>query len=214
MMIWTYLAVLAVSSLLFFAAQQKKSPALCIVAGDEDIKIVGGDASPPPVLDAAELAAREFLRQKENGNVDRAHALGESFAQLLWTLAQGIIMDTDSKLTQQEIHHRLLLCSYVVNRVIGQFSPNSIVAQTALRRFYSEIEGCSNVLHRHVSDTAAFSLYILNDRSGGGSYEIGEIYAKLIGHEDDPDSISQGSDVYTAFYNSCKNIIDGVQFSD
>ena len=213
-MIWTYIAIFAAISLLIFTARSKTLPSLCFVAGDEDIKIAGGHFASPPSADAAELAAREFLHQKQSGNIDSAHKLGESFAGLLWDLAQSIIMDNDLGLTQQEIHHRLLLCSYAVNRVIGQFSPNSIVAQTALGRFYSEVENRSNVLHRHVSDTAAFSLYILNERSGGDDREIGKIFAKLIGHENDPDGIKQGSEVYSAFYNSCKSIMDQAQFID
>jgi hypothetical protein len=187
---------------------------------DEDIKIAAGagDSDGPfapaePVQDAAELAARDFLVQKDNGNIDRARTLGEAFARCLWELAQELIMDNEQGLTQQEIHHRLLLCSYAVNRVIAQFSPNSIVAQTALGRFYSDIEDKSNVLHRHVSDTAAFSLYILNERSGsGGNGDIGRIFAKLIGCEGDPESASQGAEVYGDFYRACKNIIDEVKF--
>jgi hypothetical protein len=181
---------------------------------DEDIKIAGthpGAESPP---DAAELAARDFLAQKKNGNIDRARSLGETFAGCLWGLAQSLIMDNELELTQQEIHHRLLLCSYGVNRVITQYSPNSIVAQTALSRFYAEVEEKSNVLHRHVSDTAAFSLYILNERSGhNGDGAIGKIYARFIGRENDAESIRQGGEVYRAFYRTCKSLIDEVPFS-
>jgi len=213
MMFLTCFAALVAASLLFFAVRPVIRPTFLFAGIDEDIKIAGENfGSPEPAADAAELAAREFLRQKENGNIDRAHKLGESFAQSLWDLAQGIIMDNDSGLTQQEIHHRLLLCSYVVNRVIAQLLPNSIVAQTALGRFYSEVENRSNVLHRHVSDTAAFSLYILNERSGDNDYEIGKIYSKLIGREDNPTAIRQGNEMYASFYDVCKNLIDKVQF--
>jgi len=211
-MIWTYTAIFMITLPLLFVVRQKLIPMMCLIAGDEDIKIAGGSFNAVPDADAAELAAREFLRQKQNGNIDCAHELGESFAQILWDMAQGVIMDNDQGLTQQEIHHRLLLCSYVVNRVIASFLPNSIVAQTALSRFYAEVESRSNVLHRHVSDTAAFSLYILNERSGGGDFEIGKIYAKLIGRENDNESAKQGGEVYDNFYAACKNIIDQVKF--
>jgi len=211
-MIWTYTAIFVIALPLLFVARQKLVPMLCLVVGDEDIKIADGNFGVAPDADAADLAAKEFLRQKQNGNIDHAHELGESFAQILWDMAQGVIMDNDQGLTQQEIHHRLLLCSYVVNRVIASFSPNSIVAQTALSRFYAGVESRSNVLHRHVSDTAAFSLYILNERSGGGDFEIGKIYAKLIGRENDPESARQGGEVYEQFYSSCKNIVNQVEF--
>jgi hypothetical protein len=181
---------------------------------DEDIKIAGTHSGDDSTLDAAELAARDFLAQKKNGNVDRARSLGETFAGCLWGLAQDLIMDNEFELTQQEIHHRLLLCSYGVNRVIAQYSPNSIVAQTALSRFYAEVEEKSNVLHRHVSDTAAFSLYILSERSGhDDDGAIGKIYARFIGRENDSESVRQGGEVYRSFYSLCKSLIDEVRFA-
>jgi len=179
---------------------------------DEDIKIAG--TRPGGTLDAADLAAQDFLVQKKNGNIDRARSLGETFAGCLWGLAQSLIMDNELELTQQEIHHRLLLCSYGVNRVITQYAPNSIVAQTALSRFYTEVEEKSNVLHRHVSDTAAFSLYILGERTGNGSdSDVGKIYAKFIGRENDAESIRQGGEVYRTFFRTCKGLIDEVPFA-
>ena len=208
------IVALAAFFLLVFAVHIRMMPVLLMADGDEDIKIAGEHFSAPVSgADAADLAAREFLCQKQNGNIDRAHGLGEFFAESLWELAQSIIMDNEWGLTQQEIHHRLLLCSYVANRVIARHLPNPITAQTALSRFYSEVESRSNVLHRHVCDTAAFSLYILNERSDNNDYEIGKIYSKLIGRENDPESVSQGNKVYSSFYTVCKNAVDQVDFS-
>ena len=181
---------------------------------DDDIKIAGTHTGGGTQPDAGELAAQDFLAQKRNGNIDRARGLGEAFAKTLWGLAQDLIMDDESVFTQQEIHHRLLLCSYSVNRVIANHSPNSIVAQTILSRFYAEVEDQSIVLHRHISDTAAFSLYILNERSGhGGDDAVGRIYAKLTGHENDPESILAGREVYESFSAGCKALLDQVIFA-
>jgi hypothetical protein len=194
--------------------QRRKQPAALFAAvEDDDIKIAGGPHKAPAAQDTAELAAREFLRQKSNGNINQARRLGERFAGELWELAQSLIMDDASGLTQQEIHHRLLLCSYSANRVIAEFSPNSIVAQTALSRFYAEAEERSEVLYRHISDTAAFSLYILSERSGDNPAEIGKIYAKLSGNEGDAGKTRQGNEVYQGFYQRCKGIIEQVEYA-
>ena len=186
---------------------------LCFAAnGDDDIKIATGSFSgSKKQQDQAEQAAQEFLRQKELGNIDKARKLGTDFAELLWELAQELIMD-EGRL-QLEIHHRLLLCSYAVCRVVSEASPNSIVAQTSLSRFYSAVEERSNVLNRHVSDTAAFSLYILSERSKDDIIEIGKIYAKLTGYEGNAEIIEQGNFVFSCFYEKCMSLSKLVEWA-
>ena len=212
-MMWTWLAVLSAILTMAAVLRREKDPQpLLAVVGDEDIKIAEGPFKRPAAKqDMAEQAARDFLEQKQNGNIDKAHRLGEAFALALWELAQDLIMG-DHGLSQQEIHHRLLLCSYSVNRVIAELSPNTMVAQTALSRFYAKVEEYSEMLHRHVSDTAAFSLYILSGRTNGSAAEIGRIYARLAGYEGNPLKIEQGGDIYSAFYKSCSLLLDEVEY--
>ena len=170
---------------------------------DEDIKIAGQE-KPGKQTESAEEIARLFLEQRNRGNIDKARQLGRDFAA-------GIIQPANSPLwpdrapdTQREYHHQLLLYSYVINRVIAERSPNSLLAQTTLNVFYSEIEAASPKLHQHVSDMAAFSLYILCERSPSrGDGDIGAIYADLCDYEGHPEVIAEGNAFYRRLFDYC-----------
>jgi hypothetical protein len=176
---------------------------------DDDIKIAPETfkAGPAPV-DYGEEAARQFLEQKQLGNIDRARELGRAYAGDVIELENG-----DSGRTQRELHHQLVLFSYIVNRVIAERSPNSIVAQSCLNMFYKSIETASEELYRHVSDMAAYSLYMLCERSRNRSdSEIGVIYAELCDFEGNEEIISEGNAFYRREYENCAEKLKGAGF--
>lgn len=186
---------------------------LAAAGDDEDIKIAG-DRFPKPSVDASELAAREFLRQKESGNVDRARELGKLFARAVLGVESGPLAGEMSGKPMQVQHHLYLLYTYVVNRVIAEYSPNSILAQTSLNVYYSEIEGASPALHTHVSDMAAFSLYILCERSKNRTDdEIGRIFAELCGLDNQAELREYGNQLFRKFYDACAEKIKQVPYT-
>lgn len=189
-----YLAQKIWDNIFVFAAAQ----------GDEDIKIAGDTFSQPSSEDISELAAQEFLRRKSSGDIDRARGLGQYFANALIDTDSGPLAGELANRSMQMRHHQYLLYSYVVNRVIAEHSPDSILAQTSLNVFYSEIEQASDELHRHVSDMAAFSLYILCERSAKRTdEEIGAIFAGLCGEEGVPETVAYGRYLYCKLYDIC-----------
>ncbi len=170
--------------------------------GDEDMKIAGGLSAPGPAeeLSEAEQSALAYMRQKEAGNVDRARELGRKFADALADETARARPDAEPL----RVHHRVVLFSYIVNRVITELSPNSIIAQTALNIFYDRLEERSAELAEDVRDMAAFSLYILCERSGANAEdEIGRIYARLCGHEDETAFVDEGNALYRRCYDLC-----------
>lgn len=184
--------------------------------GDEDMKIAPGhfSGSRPPE-DIAELAAQDFLRQKKSGNIDRARDLGKRFALALLDGENGPLKGELEGQSPQVQHHQFLLYSYVVSHVIADHSPNSILAQTSLNVFYSEVENVSADLYRHVSDMAAFSLYILFERSRDRAEdEIGRIFAELCGAEGDRQLIDYGNRLYDQLYRYCVDEIRKTQYQD
>lgn len=180
---------------------------------DDDIKIASGSFANTAAMDSAEEAARQFLIQKNSGNIDKARGLGKAFAEAMIHMETGPL-NGETRCTQREVHHKLLLYSYVVNRVIAEYSPNSILAQTSLNVFYSEVEADSPELHSHVSDMAAFSLYTLCERTPNRTDdEIGSIYAGLCDFGGDPEKISDGNAFYNKAYAFCKEKINATQYS-
>lgn len=196
---------------------RRELPMLLAVVGDgdEDMKIAGDSFSRPPAEDPAEAEARHFLKEKDSGNIEKARALGKSYAASLQEAVKEYPRRSALPPTQLEYHHQLLLCSYIVNRVIAEFSPNSILAQTSLQVFYQEIEQNAPELYKHISDPAAFSLYILCDRSSKrNDSEIGNIYAQLCNREGDPETIGEGNHLFRWFYDACAETMKYAAYSE
>jgi len=172
---------------------------------DEDIKIAPSSFSEKAhMIDLGEEAARQFLEQKENGNIEKARVLGKAYADDILHIEKGPLRSSDKPRTQRELHHQIVLYSYIVNRVIAEHSPNSIVAQTCLNVFYTEIEAVSKELHKHISDMAAFSLYVLCERTPSRTDDqIGVIYARLCDFEGASAVIEEGNDFYRRVYDYC-----------
>lgn len=183
---------------------------------DEDVKIASGSFKKEVVhVDSGEEAARQFLEQKNCGNIDKARILGKDYANAIINIETGPVAQEGKPRTQRELHHRLILYSYIVNRVIAECSPNSIVAQTCLNVFYTAIEEASAELYKHVSDMAAFSLYVLCERSPSRSdAEIGAIYAELCDFDGREDIVKEGNDFYVSIYRFCLDKLDGIGYVD
>lgn len=204
--------ILLTTAALVFSQRRFAHGLTLFVEDDGDMKIVDGPFFSPEKSgeDAAEKAARDFLLQKENGNIQRARQLGCLFAKDVWESFSA--PNSLADISQQEFHHRLLLQSYIVHRVISEYSPNSILAQTSMGVFYHAVEEYSQLLYQHVSDTAAFSLYILSERSGDSADEIGRIFARLIGQEDNPKAIASGNRLYRECYDHYVKEINDIAY--
>lgn len=210
------LAVLLVMGVMYTQRQHLKLKLAAIgpVEGDEDIKIAGEHFSVPRE-DIGELAAQDFLKQKDSGNIEKARGLGLRYAQAILYPEQGPLVDEMEGRSPLFHHHQYILYSYAVNHVIADFSPNSILAQTSLNLFYAQLEEKSPELYMHVSDTAAFSLYILCERSKTRSDDdIGRTFASLVGKEDDNTVIIYANRLYSKLYHFCVEQINAVQYSE
>lgn len=180
---------------------------------DDDIKIAGQEKA-ASLADSAEETARLFLQHKNSGNIEKARQLGKNFATAIIRADNSPLWPEGPPVTQREYHQKLLLYSYIVNRVIAEDSPNSLLAQTSLNVFYSEIESSSKKLHQHVSDMAAFSLYILCERSPSrDESEIGSIYADLCDYEGDQRVIVEGNAFYRRMLGYCRDKIREIGYA-
>ena len=179
---------------------------------DADMKIADGSFRGHTAEDPAEAVARQFLRQKQSGNIEKARALGSTFAGMLLSLASP--QESAHDRSMLEAHHRLLLCSYIVNRVIADYAPDSLLAQTSLQVFYKDIEEQSDALYRQINDLAAFSLYMLWERSGSSDeQEIGRIYARLCNREGDSTVEDACNALYQQFHAACVAEIQKADYS-
>ena len=171
---------------------------------DSDIKIAPEDLSQ---LDYRENPAADdnialFLRQRTLGNTNRARKLGEKYvADLLdcvWTKAPA-------GLSQEVFEKQLkLLYSYTVHRAIEDYSPNHIVADTALSRFYERLEEADVALFNEINESPAFSMYLFLHRSKEETAQtIGKTFASLCSKKELPDCEIIGESAYSRFMGAC-----------
>ena len=197
---------------LMLGAAKKNSLLLAALGGeDADMKIAPehfSSAGKSEDSSEAEVEARDYLSQKSVGNISLARDLGERYAALLMREAKTNFDPWPEGLADSlRAHHRLLLLSYVVSRVVTDFSPNSILAHTTLNVFYSELEEKAPQLDKYIRDMASYSLYVLCERSETcSSGEIGKIYARLCGDKDNISLISEGERYYHTYYDICSQL--------
>lgn len=154
----------------------------------EEVKIYRQHGIKEPALSEGEKAAREYRRQQQNGNLERAHRLGENLCALF------LGMPVEGEYAAQQ----WVLLSYLVENELEQQVENPLLEQSAHSRFAEELEQQAPELARTVHDARAFTLYTLNEtrrtpRSEGG------IFAKLCGKPEQEEVIALGEHLAEEF---------------
>ena len=134
----------------------------------EEVKIYRQQEPKSTALSEGEKAAREYRRQQENGNLSRAHRLGEELA------ASFLGMPIEGEYAAQQ----WVLLSYLVESELEQQIPNTLLSQSAQSRFAEQLQQRAPELARTVHDARAFTLYTLNENCRTPRSE-GEIFARL-----------------------------------
>lgn len=158
----------------------QKGPALCLCQGDSDMKIAGGRWSARP-REEGNAVARDYLAQRELGNIQRAKQLGEEFACLVeqWGDRQ------DGAEAPPFAHAYYCMLAFGVNQAVEHFFPNSILAQTALSAFYDRLGSCCPACSKAAGDSAAFSLFLLAIRGRQPAQQaVGGVFAELCGRQE------------------------------
>lgn len=180
---------------------------------DDDIKIAPEDLSKlftnenPQADDNIDL----LMRQRANGNAAKAKNLGKQYVEDLldcvWTKSpEDINADTFELQTK-------LLFAYVVHRIISDYSPNHIVANSALSSFYEHLEDADPKLSEQINDNAAFSLYVLLHRSGDENAEkVGKIFADVCDASEGSDCAMIGEGAYARFLSACTQRMLNAEF--
>lgn len=180
--------------------------------GDDDMKIAPSDGffAKKNADESAELSAQRFMQMKESGDIEKAHKLGENCAE---TLKKEVQKFCDLDNLNLKEHHYIVLYTYAVNKSTYLFTPNSIIAQTILNVFYANIEESSPKINMHISDMAAFSLYMLCERTGEcDPKQIGAVYAKLCGAEEDENTIKEGAILFDDMIKKLAEVFENPDF--
>lgn len=150
---------------------------------DSDMKIVGEQ----PVI-AADVAEDELKTHQENGNLQKAKALGAVLADKVLSAPES----AEPFLTQGRI-----LRSFAVLVGLESYLPVGLPAQTARSAFYESLR--QQGVYDAICDDGAFSFYYLCLNEGAAiTQKIGETYARLCGSEDSA-VCADGERIYRTF---------------
>lgn len=143
---------------------------------DEDIKIYEApDDTRREDVSSGEDDADEFLRHKERGDFVRTWELGEAMARAL--LDEKPRLARDPWRTQ-----KLTLISFLAVDTVTDTIPCHMLQRSAQDAFRKSLEALDPETFRTVTDSTAYTYFMLNDRLGGERSD-GQVLAELCGEE-------------------------------
>lgn len=180
---------------------------------DYDMKIVGD-----PQKDGADkdLFAdnAEYEKEKKNGNIAKAKALGELLAGEFVAVCKKDELTIDGNDGEALMVQKVLLLSFTVMAGLEQFCPNMSVANTARTAFFDKLFTLDNEIFEKSSDTGAFSFYYLSFRRGTEvDRRVGQTFAMLCSHDGDPIYQELGEALYCWFLSVIEGKVNDAQFA-
>jgi len=189
---------------------------LCLcLCSDEDMKIADGFYTPNfKPKDNDNSIAEEFIKNRDNGNMEIAESIGSEYGEAL-VLDNKLINFDDINCTDAElIKQKCILFAFAVKTAAEQLSPNSAVAQKIISSFYATVEKMSKLYCEIISDSFSFSFYILWQRSSNISDEpVGSVFAKLLNKSGDSSATELGDSLFKHYYSFCAAAIKQKQFA-
>lgn len=151
---------------------------------DDDMKIYEGEPLPPE-LTPGEESAQQYVAHRENGNLEKTRQMGELLAQTL--VGDSARLDGDP-------YHRqkLVLLSFLVSDELEAGLADGILLKSAAAAFRNKVEKLSPEIFSVITDSTAFTLYILHDRKVGDD-QCGKVLAELCERDGDEDLIREGN---------------------
>ena len=151
---------------------------------DEDIKIYG-EGMPSPGEPGDEEAAVRYVAHRKNGNMEKTRQLGELLAQTLVGDASRLAEDCYKP-------QKLVLLSFLVSDELSAALSDGMLRQSAAAAFRRRVEELDPEIFAIITDSTAFTLYILHDRRVGDD-ECGRVLAELCDQDNDQELIQAGN---------------------
>ena len=126
------------------------------------------------------------MRQRANGNIDKAHKLGEILATIAPTSdGNGIFVNLKDHLSQKffvpDILYQIrVLLVFACETILQMELSSELLSTTAIASMYTALEKDMPGFYNNIANGAAFTFYYLAIQKGGDiSENIGEAFAML-----------------------------------
>lgn len=171
---------------------------------DEDVKIYGEGMPSPEELGDEEAAVR-YVAHRKNGNLEKTRQLGELLAQTL--VGDAARLGEDCYKPQ-----KLVLLSFLVSDELEAALSDGMLRQSAAAAFRRRVEELDPAIFAIITDSTAFTLYILHDRRVGDD-ECGRVLAELCDRDNDQELIQAGNALAAEYRILFRSIITSYTFS-
>ncbi|MBQ0110346.1 MAG: hypothetical protein KBS41_00245 [Oscillospiraceae bacterium] len=126
------------------------------------MKIAGEKPSQEINAPTYPLSGEEYQRERINGNIEKAKALGQQIAQALVDNSESAISEqTEAAIESQKI----LLYSVTATTAFETYCPNQVTANTALNAFFDRLKVLDESIYEDCCDSGAYSFYFLPIRA-------------------------------------------------
>ena len=167
---------------------------------DSDMKIVGEYVAPEDQPDATSALLKQ---EQENGNLDRARALGAALIEAA-KAAEAEHPSENAALRLQ----RWLLLLFTADVELHRLLPNSLVAQTSANAFYNLLHTQAADIYDAVQQNGSVSFYYLCQEDGAVSVQkAGRTFASLCGHAEDRTYIELGEKLAEACLDHVRTLV-------
>ncbi len=171
---------------------------------DEDIKIYQGDSPESGAVGEEEQSAARYVEHRDNGNLEKTREMGE-------LLAQTLVGDAGRLEGDPYCRQKMVLLSFLVSDELEAGVPDDMLRRSAAAAYRNRVEKLDPELFAVITDSAAFSLYILNDRQTGND-RCGEVLAELCDRDGDQELIESGNALAAEYRKLFSGIIASYTF--
>lgn len=171
---------------------------------DEDIKIYQENAPVPENGLGEEESAALYVAHRENGNLEKTRQLGE-------LLAQTLVGDVPRLEGDPHGRQKLVLLSFLISDELEAKLTDGILRQSAASAFRRKVEELDPAVFATITDSTAYTLYILHDRRVEGG-ECGKVLADLCDRDGDEALIREGNALAEEYRGLFSGIIGSYSF--
>lgn len=182
---------------------------------DSDVKIYGDSGEDTGASDLLE-AAQHLNRQRRNGNIAKAKALGETLAALDPEKGKGITLadlaDHHPTVTPALLMQIRALLVFIAQTELHRRLGTQLLSSCAVNAMYDSLIEIAADFYDSICDGAAFTFYTLSLKEEDTCADIGVHFAMLCGMEGDEEYTAFACDVYKNAGKLINDIIDTYKF--
>lgn len=182
---------------------------------DSDIKIF--KPTKQAENDSGIIASVEGMNHhRQNGNVDKAKALGLSLADVAFSADHKAALSSDMFFEEPIFQQVCALVLFSTEAALNYYLPSQQLSTIAINSLHEALSKKNSPVYSNVMNSPAFSFYYLSVRKGGTEIpeDIGEAFAMLCRHEEDELFINEGKKLYNMILDLVEKEICKAEFAN